>query len=209
MVTVYWLCFAVGGVFVLLAVLSGVDGTDFGDYDFDTQLDDDLELVDAPERSPSEFPRLRRRAPWYSVFGVVKSLKFWTFGICFFGLTGLVLSNLAIGLAPTLVAIVAVLMGIICGSLVAGSLRVLQRRQVDSLVRSNDLVGLTGTVEVPFDKATRGKVRLLAKGSVIDLIAYTDDARAFQSGDRVLVVGMEQNRLWVVSADQEGIEDEK
>jgi len=209
MVTVYWLCFAVGGVFVLLAVLSGIDGTDFGDYDFDAQLDDDLELVDAPERLPSESPRLRRRAPWYSVFGIVKSLKFWTFGLCFFGLTGLVLSNLAIGLAPALVAIAAVLMGIICGSLVAGSLRVLQRRQVDSLVRSNDLVGLTGTVEVPFDQASRGKVRLLAKGNMIDLIAYTDDVKPFQPGDRVLVVGMEQNRLWVVSADQEGIEDEK
>ncbi len=64
-------------------------------------------------------------------------------------------------------------------------------------------------MEVPFDQASRGKVRLLTKGSVIDLIAYTDDVRAFQPGDRVLVVGMEQNRLWVVSADEESIGNEK
>ncbi len=133
MVTVYWLCFAVGGVFVLLAVFSGIDGADFAnldDFDFDPQLDEDLELVDAPAELSSELPRLRQRVPWYSVFSIVKSLRFWTFGICFFGLTGLVLSHLAIGLAPALVAVIAVLMGIVCGSLVAGSLRLLQRRQV-------------------------------------------------------------------------------
>ncbi|MDX2228667.1 MAG: NfeD family protein [Leptolyngbyaceae cyanobacterium bins.349] len=196
MMTVYWVCFAVGGTFVFLAVLSGVDGVDFGDNDFEVPLDEDVEITEPKERSPSPFAR--SRDPWYSFFSILKSLKFWTFAICFFGLTGLVLSHLAIQLSPSLIAMIAVSMGILCGSLVAGSLRTLQRRQVDSLVRSPDLVGLTGTVEVPFDQTRRGKVRLLVKGTMLDMIASTDAVKVLQPGDRVLVVGTEQNRLWVV-----------
>lgn len=206
MLTIYWLAFAVGGVFVLLAVLSGLDGVDFGDHDFEVHLDEDVELSDPNERSPSVFSS-RQRSPWYGIFGVLKSLKFWTFGFCFFGLTGLVLSNLAVGLPTTPVAIAAILMGIICGSLVAGSLRLLRSRQVDSLVRTTDLVGMMGTVELPFDQNSRGKVRLLVKGSMIDLMASTDDGKALQAGDRVLVVGTEQNRVWVVRSNNDDLKN--
>lgn len=194
MLTLYWLCFAGGGVFVLLAVLSGFDGVDFGDQDVDIQWDD-VEWAAAKERSP--------RAPRYAIFSILKTLKFWTFALCFFGLTGLVLSHLPVGLPPNFIAIAAVLMGIVCGSLVAGSLRFLGQRQVDSLVRANDLVGLTGIVEVPFDRTNRGKVRLVLKGSTIDLIASTDDEQPLQQGDRVLVVSADQNRLWVVAAQED------
>jgi hypothetical protein len=201
MLTLYWLCFAVGGTFVLLAVLSGLDGVDFGDHDVDVNLDDDVEVTDPRERSPSLFGR--QRDPWYSVFSILKSLKFWTFAICFFGLTGLVLSHLSVGLPSGLIAIAATVMGVLCGSLMAGSLRALRRRRVDSLIRTNDLVGLTGTVELPFDQTCRGKVRLLVKGTLTDMIASTDEVKSLQPGDRVLVVGTEQDRIWVV-ADQDG-----
>jgi membrane protein implicated in regulation of membrane protease activity len=194
MLTLYWLCFAVGGVFVLLAVLSGFDGVDFGDQDVDIQWDD-VEWSTAKERS--------LRVGWYNLFSILKTLKFWTFALCFFGLTGLVLSHLPVGLPANLVAIAAVSMGIVCGSLVAGSLQFLGQRQVDSLVRAPDLVGLTGIVEVPFDRTRRGKVRLLIKGSMIDLLASTDEAQTLQQGDRVLVVSAEQNRLWVVAAQED------
>lgn len=206
MLTMYWIAFAVGGVFVLLAVLGGVDGADFGDHDFEVNPDDDVELLEPQERSPSVFSA-RQRDPWYGIFGILKSLKFWTFGLCFFGLTGLVLSSLGANLPAGVVAIAAMLMGIICGSLVAGSLRVLRRRQVDSLVRSADLVGMEGTVELPFDQNSRGKIRLLVKGSMIDLIANTDDGQALQMGDRVLVVGTEQNRVWVVRSTSEDLKN--
>jgi hypothetical protein len=206
MLTTYWIAFVVGGVFVLLAVLSGLDGVDVGDHDFDGHLDDDVELSEPKERSPNVFSS-RQRHPWYSIFSILKSLKFWTFGLCFFGLTGLVLSNLGVNLPARLVAIAAILMGLICGSLVAGSLRLLRRRQVDSLVRSDDLVGMLGTVEIPFDHSSRGKIRVLVKGSLIDLIANTDDRKALQTGDRVLVVGTEQNRVWVVRSDNDDLKN--
>lgn len=202
MLTIYWFTFAIGSVFVLLAVLNGVDGVDFGDHDVDVHGDQDVEWADPQERSPTPFAA-RARDPWYGFLGMVKSLKFWTFGLCFFGLTGLVLSHLTVGLPPTLVAIAAVVMGLLCGSLVAGSLRLLRRRQSDSLVRTTDLVGLLGTVELPFDQTSPGKVRLWVKGSMMDLIARTDETQALQVGDRVLVVSTEQNRVWVVRSTGE------
>lgn len=204
MLSVYWFCFAIGGSFVFLAALGGLDGPDYDihfDPGFVTHMDADIELTDAGERSDNSRLLLipRKPNPWRFLFGIVKSLKFWTFGLCFFGLTGLVLSRLV--LSSLVVAIAAVSMGTLCGTLMAGSLQALRRRQVDSLVRSPDLVGLTGTVELPFDANRRGKVRLLVKGTMVNFTAYTDEAEELQQGDRVLVVGTEQNRLWVVSAD--------
>jgi membrane protein implicated in regulation of membrane protease activity len=216
MLTIYSLCFAIGGVFVLLAMLGGLDHFDV-DYDFDHAadlavfLDTDVEFAD-PGHDPQTAPNVPRRAsrrdrfanrprtPW-GWLGIIQNLKFWTFGICFFGLTGLVLSNLSMPLPAVMVAIAAVIMGILCGGLVSGSLRALRRQQADSLIRSVDLVGSAGTVEVPFNASSRGKVRLQIKSSILDLIAYTDEAKEFQLGEQVLVVSTDQNRLWVVSAD--------
>ncbi|MBM0740046.1 DUF1449 family protein [Phormidium sp. CLA17] len=211
--TIYWFCFAIGGVFVLLALLGGLDHFDL-DHDLDhdadlaVHLDTDIELVD-PGSDSQNTPRPnsqrkrftnRSRNPW-GWLAIMKSLKFWTFGICFFGLTGLVLSNLSVPLPAAVVAISSVMMGILCGGLVSGSLRALRHQQADSLVRSADLVGIAGTVEVPFNATSRGKVRLKIKGSILDVIAYTDEAKEFHSGEQVFVVGTDQNRLWVVSTD--------
>lgn len=190
MLTIYWVCFIAGGIFVLLAVVGGLDGVDFDHgIDLDHDVEADVELAE-----PSERPG-RSRWSWFSV---LKSVKFWTFSSCFFGLTGIVLS--ALNLAPPLVALLATGMGLFCGMAIAVALRLLYQRRVDSLARTTDLVGLTGTVELPFDPNSRGKVRLQVKGTIVDFMAYTDEKTTFQLGDRVLVVGTDQNRLWVVSA---------
>lgn len=204
MLSVYWFCLAIGGVFVLLAVLGGLDGADFDihfDTHFDTHIDSDVEVTDPGDRQKESVLNFNapRLSPWRFLLGILKSLKFWTFGVCFFGLTGLVLSQLTV--LPGLVAIAAVGMGILCGAIVAGVLQALRYRQVDSLVRANDLVGLTGTVELPFDVSSRGKVCLLVKGTRVTFMAYTDEGRELEIGEQVLVVGTEQNRLWVVSTD--------
>ncbi|MCL6435458.1 MAG: NfeD-like protein [Leptolyngbyaceae cyanobacterium HOT.MB2.61] len=204
MLSIYWCCFAIGGVFVLLAVVGGLDGADYDihfDTDSDTSIDADVELTDPGDRENSNRLLLRpqRSGVWPFLIGILKSLKFWTFGLCFFGLTGLVLSQFS--LPGGLVAIAATGMGILCGALISGILQALRQQQVNSLVRANDLVGLTGTVELPFDATSRGKVRLLVKGTMANFTAYTDETKEFSMGEQVLVVGTEHNRLWVVSAN--------
>ena len=201
MLSVYWFSFLLGGLFVALAALSGLDGVEF-----DFEADTDVELIDQKEEAKGTdqrwIKRKRRNVTGDpSLLRIVKTLKFWTFGSCFFGLTGLLLSFLQPTLSPLGIAVIAVGVGLLCGTAMSGILVFLRQRQADSLVRSADLVGLTGTVEVPFDSTRKGKVRLKLKGSIVDFIAFTNDSQGFAQGDPVWVVGTERNRLWVVSTD--------
>ncbi|WP_421654958.1 hypothetical protein [Leptothermofonsia sp. ETS-13] len=135
MLSIYWFCFAIGGGGVLLAVLGGLDGADYDihfDTDFDTSIDSDVELTDPGDRKDANPWLLKphRSSVWLFFIGILKSLKFWTFGLCFFGLTGLVLSQFF--LSGLLVAIAAAGMGILCGALISGILQALRQRQVNS-----------------------------------------------------------------------------
>ena len=126
------------------------------------------------------------------------SIRFWTFGSCFFGLTGVVLSHFTT-LAPVTIASFAVAMGIVCGTAMVWALRLLQFSQSDSMVRNADIIGLSATVEIPFDATSKGKVRLNVKGSGIDFVAFTEETQGFQKGEKVFIVGIKNNQLWVVS----------
>lgn len=198
MISVYWFCFLFGGLFVVLAAVGGLDH-DF-DHDFDSDFDHGFDAdaavdpdvpadVDLPE-PPSSSRRL-----WIPLL----SFKFWTFGLCFFGMTGLLLGWLNPSLPAPLQIGLAIAMGLLLGTGMAGILRQLRHRQVDSLVRSTDLVGARGIVVLPFNAQSRGKVQLEVKNSVIELSACTDSPLDFQRGDEVVVLRSEGQRLWVIS----------
>lgn len=235
MQSVYWFCLTIGGAFVALSLIGGGDllddmdidadadfdldaDTDFDidadadlDADFDSDIDSDIDAdvegdvqIDTDVDLLRSSARKRKRIPtWLSI---LTSFKFWTFGGFFFGLTGLVMGALEPGLGWLVIFAIALLMGIVCGGALVITLRYLKHRQVDSLVRNEDFSGLSGTVELPFDKNSKGKVFLEVGGSTLHLVACTDEEISFQSGDRVLVVGRSQNRLWVVS-DKRAIND--
>ncbi|ABB58530.1 NfeD family protein [Synechococcus elongatus] len=197
MISVYWFCFLFGGIFVALAAVGGLDH-DFG-HDFDSDFDHSFDAeaavepdvaadVDLPE-PPSSGRRL-----WLPI----TSFKFWTFGLCFFGMTGLLLGWLNPNLPGSLQLGLAIAMGLLLGTGMAGLLRQLRNRQVDSLVRSTDLVGARGIVVLPFNAQSRGKVQLEVKNSVIELSACTDSPLDFQRGDEVVVLRSEGQRLWVI-----------
>lgn len=200
---VYGICFIVGGIFVLLAVVGGLDGVDFaGDFDGDLDLSIDgggggnLDDVDFGTHLGETFAMLRSR--WWLP---LLSLRFWTFALCFFGLTGLLLTWVQPDLAPLLVALIALLMGLFWGLVAALVLRSLSRQSVSSLIRPETLTGQLGTVEIPFDTHSRGKVSLSLGGSTVSFFAITQEEREFHQGERVLVVGMERDKLWVAAAD--------
>ncbi len=211
MQSIYWFCFAIGGVFVALSMFGGGDFLGDADADFDADVDADADF-DADADADADFqgdlqvdtdidllrnPRRRRVPFWLSN---LTSFKFWTFGGCFFGLTGLLLTFLNPELSPAWILGLAIAMGLLCGSALTSVLRGLKNRQVNSLVRNEDFAGLLGIVELPFDASSKGKVRLEAGGSTLHLVAQTDEKASFQIGDPVLVVGRTNNRLWVVSA---------
>lgn len=201
----------IGGAFIVLSTVGGdlFEGADV-DADLDVDADFDLDAdLDADVDADTDFQvdtdvdllrnRRKRRLPrWLSI---LLSFKFWTFGGCFFGLAGVLLSATQPSLSGLTVLIFALVTGVICGVALVSALRGLQHRQVDSLVRNEDFAGLMGTVELPFNSTSKGKVFLEVGGSTLHLVAQTDEKIEFQPGDSVLVVGRTENRLWVVSGD--------
>ncbi|MBT9311503.1 OB-fold-containig protein [Leptothoe kymatousa] len=226
MQSVYWFCFVIGGVFVAIATLGGASDTDFDaganfdaeiDADFDADLDADVDLDTdlnssmpdgiSPEASlDAEIDtdlQLLRQVKGVYVFSlnILTSFKFWTVGGFFFGLTGLSLGWVQSNLPPLLVFIAALAMGTLLGGTLAIALRHLARRHADSLIRTEDFAGRVGIVELPFDQHSKGKVQLELRGSVLHMIALTDDHKQFAPGDKVLIINVDNNRLWVVSEE--------
>ncbi|QIZ72213.1 NfeD-like protein [Oxynema aestuarii] len=194
---IYTICFVVGGVFVALGAIAGLDGVEFG-----IEFDPDLELKEGTTADGSQASDARSHWLQTLVSLPFSSLKFWTFGSCFFGLSGLVLSRLNPGLPGTVVFLVAIAVGLLCGSAIAWILRYLQRSQADSLVRPEDLMGRSAIVEIPFDRDSKGKVNLKIKGTSLSLSAYTDSDRAFSRGDRTFIIGMKNSTVWVVPSEE-------
>ncbi|MGB5636917.1 MAG: NfeD family protein [Waterburya sp.] len=97
---------------------------------------------------------------------------------------------------------ISIAVGIFIGALIVWFIYFWRRREViDSLMKPEDLIGLCGIVELPFDVESKGKVRVDVKGSKVDLVALTDDSQGFQVGDRVLIIQMQANKVWVARND--------
>lgn len=100
------------------------------------------------------------------------------------------------------IAAISIAIGIFVGALIVWFIYFWRRREIiDSLMKPEDLVGLYGVVELPFDAESKGKIRVEVKGSMVDLIALSDDLQGFQVGDRVLIIQMQNNKVWVTRHD--------
>ena len=100
------------------------------------------------------------------------------------------------------IAGISIAIGVFIGALIVWFIYFWRRREViDSLMKPQDLIGLCAVVELPFDAESRGKVRVNVRGSMVDLAALTDDRQGFQIGDRVLIIQMQNNKVWVTRHD--------
>jgi hypothetical protein len=113
------------------------------------------------------------------------SLRFWTFGLLAFGLTGSLLHYLEL-LDRALVPFLAIGMGLVYGYMTSWTLRALARTDTSSGAESKDAIGQVGRVLVPCSKERRGKIRLELRGQTLDLIATTDEQELAQ-GSLVLI----------------------
>jgi len=203
MLVIYVACALIGGIFVALSVSGGFEGFDFDtEAEFEAEFDDVDFGTDQGKTDKKYNPWLGKPKPQQKLWLPFFSFKFWTFGVCFFGLTGLALTLLQPNLGQALIAFIAVLVGLVIGTAMAWLLRILGGNYTNSMTRAEDLVGVMGTVEIPFDSTCRGKVQLSIKGSMIGYSAMTEEDKEFQRGEQVLVVSCEDNRVWVVSADR-------
>ncbi|NJN23645.1 MAG: hypothetical protein HC810_03625 [Acaryochloridaceae cyanobacterium RL_2_7] len=85
------------------------------------------------------------------------------------------------------------------GSLVALTFHILRYRIPTGMDQPDDYIGLVGSVEIPIDQKTRGKIRVQFRDGSRELLARTSDEVSLNVGDRIMIVGMEDNHAWVVA----------
>lgn len=182
MTTLYLICLLVGGFFVLLSMLGGGDSDADVDFDADVDLDADF---DSELELDSAIPAETSGTDFVDLFSVRALFLF----AAFFGLTGMALS--LAGTGEPFTAVLAALVGLLVG---LGGNYLIKRvgyDHVSSDVTSRDLNGVTGRVLVPFTGERRGKIRLVARGQSLQLVARAFENQTidtFNPGDEVVVV---------------------
>lgn len=126
-----------------------------------------------------------------AVVGTIRSLRFWTFFLAFFGLTGVALQSLGVVESGFFATLIALAMGIGAGSTATWAFRVLDKRESNSVPGEDDFVGKTGRVLVAVGPGNLGKLRVQAKGSTVDLLAKSDD-ESFAIDEEAIVIEMDE-----------------
>ena len=123
------------------------------------------------------------------VLMVVLSLRFWTFALLAFGLSGALLHYLELA-SRVVTPVVAIVLGLASGLVASWVFRALVSSETSSGALADDAVGQVGKVLVPPSQGSRGKVRIVLKGQAVDVLATTDESD-LTVGDQVLVEEME------------------
>ncbi|MBM4319181.1 MAG: hypothetical protein FJ125_04295, partial [Deltaproteobacteria bacterium] len=115
------------------------------------------------------------------------SLRFWTFFLAFFGLTGTVLSGFGLmAVIPTLLTALAVGGG--SGTCISYAVHALKQHQVGVATGPQDFLGREATVVVRLGPGRAGKIRLSVHDNVIELLAEAE--QEIGRGEKVLIYEM-------------------
>ena len=124
------------------------------------------------------------------------STPFWSFGLTGFGLSGLLMQLLVRNSAGLFSQLIALTIGGGMGLAATRLLRVIGRREADSLVRSDDLIGLVGVVTLAMDAEQRGFVELSVRGTLLRRPALSCKG-ALAPNTKVVVVASDDHTLRV------------
>ena len=124
------------------------------------------------------------------------STPFWSFGLTGFGLSGLLMQLLVRNSGGWPTHLIALTMGWGMGLAAMRVLRVLGQREADSLVRSDDLIGLEGVVTLAMDAEKRGFVELSVRGTLLRRPALSCKG-PLAANTKVVVVASDDHTLRV------------
>lgn len=177
-----------GGVLLGSSILLGghddadIDGADFDkDIDFDGDKDVDLDGD-------------------IGIFWIFRSLRFWTFFLAFFGLTGVLLQGFGLVASELVTLGLSIGMGSLVGISGAAAIRALMKDETADAAHEGDYIGKSAKVVVPVKAGGVGKVRVEVKGQMVDVLATTD-GEAISADDEVLIVEMEGTRAKIARVD--------
>ena len=177
MLYLYLVCAGFAGTFIAFTLATGGEGAAEA-HGHDADGGDDAHASHASVLADASFSWLP-----------ITSLRFWTFALAFFGLTGAILTWLG-NTRSVVTLLLALLVAWVVGVMASWVSYVLGVRESTSQVSDLDLEGASATVIVAFGKGATGKVRIESKGRTFDVLARTEDADALAEGAQVLVVSM-------------------
>ncbi len=184
MLVIYDTALAVGGVLLLASLIFGHHGADHGGLDHSA----DSGHGDAEDGGVG------------SLF-VFLSMRFWTFSVAFFGLTGMLFTRLKLmGESPNEVLALSIGVGLGCGFGAAWILNRLKNQVVNSLPTELGYAGLTAEVLLEVSPEEQGRIRLFSRGSLIDLPARSEGGVRLKKGEQALVVDVEDGVARVAPA---------
>jgi membrane protein implicated in regulation of membrane protease activity len=197
MLTVYLVALAIGGTLLVASMLMGAGGGAVGEVDADA--DHGADPGADPGADNAHDADLGAVLAWLPI----ASLRFWTFFVAFFGLTGTLLTVLEVLGSKVAVGVIAGAVGWVTGTAVVRVLRALRARQTDSTVGEADYVGCVATVMVPVAKGKPGKVRFEVKGRQLEMLAETEDAETYAIRQKVMVYAVaDDGQVLVTRSDQ-------
>jgi membrane protein implicated in regulation of membrane protease activity len=176
---------------VLGSILLGASFLLGGDADVDADADFDMDAdVDADGDSHGDLG---------GFFGVLGSMRFWTFFAAFFGLTGIILDGLALA-APVVAFGLAIGVGAVTGWTAVKLLNHLSANDTGVAAGVDDYVGKTGEMLLAAGPNRLGKIRIELKGTTVDVLAESDEALV-ERGEQALIVEMRDAKALIVKLD--------
>lgn len=170
MLPIYATALAVGGTLLVASLVLGHHGAD---HDFGGH---DVGHAGGEHGSPE-----------LGLLASFLSVRFWTFAFAFFGLTGVIFERVVPLSSGTQVLLAAVVAGLVVGFVASTVVNKLRADTVTSTPTELGYVGLEGEVLLDVTTAEPGRIRISARGSLIDLPARTDGP-SFLKGAKALVV---------------------
>lgn len=173
MLVAYLVSLFVGGVLVLMSAFAG-HGHDVGDH----------EVAHGGHDADVWLPFL--------------SIRFWTYGLTAFGLTGVGMVFTA-GMSAPAALPWAISGGLAVGFLVSLLARLARKGETNSAAMRDDFNGKVARVIVPIRPGLPGKIRVQVKGDWIELLALPEHGTEISADEEVIIVGLENDRARVVS----------
>lgn len=127
------------------------------------------------------------------------SLQLWTYVLAFGGITGLLL-RLVAHVAEPMAGLCALGVGLGTAITARKVLRRLSAGSDSGTVDGNRLVGSTAQVLIPAQAGGTGKIRLVARGQTVDLLARMPDGAPLAEGAEVLILDLKDG-IAEVTAD--------
>ena len=188
MLELYLFSAAFGIVLVGASAFLGGDELDFdGDADVDVDVDVDVDAgqgdIGSTELAVSASDS---GAITSGLLAPFLSMRFWTYALGGFGVTGATLS--ALGTALVFHLPLAILLGMGLGYTASWGFRMLQQSSVDSTSHANKLSGLEGVVMLTIGPERKGKIRVKTHGQLLEVMATTPEQRTLEPGSNVLIV---------------------